>query len=111
MKRVLLFVLMLVVALFTTQQMLAQEANSEKLTLVSAETNLDVYPGCPLVNAIDANYNTQFETISVQKPGTTVTVTLPEEVSLDKVKLYLGVAGYWPKKMKIQVDFQIVKSF
>ena len=104
MKRVLLFVLMLVVALFTTQQMLAQEANSEKLTLVSAETNLDVYPGCPLVNAIDANYNTQFETISVQKPGTTVTVTLPEEVSLDKVKLYLGVAAYWPKKMKIQVS-------
>ena len=104
MKRVLLFVLMLVVALFTTQQMLAQESNSEKLTLVSAETNLDVYPGCPLVNAIDANYNTQFETMSVQKPGTTVTVTLPEEVSLDKVKLYLGVAGYWPKKMKIQVS-------
>ena len=104
MKRVLLFVLMLVVALFTTQQMLAQESNSEKLTLVSAETNLDVYPGCPLVNAIDADYKTQFETMSVQKPGTTVTVTLPEEVSLDKVKLYLGVAGYWPKKMKIQVS-------
>ena len=28
----------------------------------------------------------------------------PNLVSLDKVKLYLGVAGYWPKKMKIQVS-------
>ena len=104
MKKLLQVVLMSVMALFTCQTLLAQDV--EKVSPVSAEVSVQPYSNNTADKLIDGVYSTRFESLNSQEVGTTVTVTLPEEVQLDNVKFFFGNNHYYysPAKLKVQVS-------
>ena len=104
MKKLLQIVLMSVMALFTCQTLLAQDA--EKVYPVSAEVSVQHYSNNTADKLIDGVYSTRFEALNSQEAGTTVTVALQNEIQLDNIKLFFGNNHYYysPAKLKMQVS-------
>ena len=100
MKRVLLFILMSVVALFTTQQVLAA-----KLDIQAVEVSVQAWSSNTADKIIDGSYSTRFESFEYQSVGTTATLTLDGIYQLETVKLYFGNnTSSRPNKIKLQVS-------
>ena len=106
MKRVLLFFMVSLLAIFNCQQLMAQEGEGIKLTIQSTSVSVQGYMDNTADKIADGNYATQFESLNGQEVGTTATVTLAEESKLQKVKLYFcnNLYYYCPNKIKLQVS-------
>ncbi|MBP3353335.1 MAG: CotH kinase family protein [Bacteroidales bacterium] len=106
MKRVLLFFMVSLLAIFNCQQLMAQEGEGIKLTIQSASVSVQGYMDNTADKIADGNYATKFESLNGQEVGTTATVTLAEEAKLQKVKLYFcnNLYYYCPNKIKLQVS-------
>ena len=74
-----------------------------KIDIESIEISLVKYSNYVAENAIDGIYSTYYDSNDTQKEGATATVTLPNELVLDEVKLYFTSSGR-PAKGKIQVS-------
>ena len=106
MKKLLQIVLMSVMALFSSQTLLAQESEAIKVSAQSAEVSVQAYMDYTSDKLVDGAYSTKFESLNGQEVGTTATVTLAEETQLDNIKLYFGnnLYYYCPNKIKLQVS-------
>lgn len=105
-ERLLQFACVLVMSLFACPTMLAQEGAGIKVEAESAEVSLPAYSNKTPDKIIDGSYTSCYESIDAQEAGTTVTVTLGEEVLLDFVKIYLknNLYRHCPLKIKLQVS-------
>ena len=104
MKKLLLFVMVSFVALFTCGTAVAQDG-AEKIQIASVESSLSSWGSYVIQNVIDGDPISYFESYENQSNGSTVTVTLAETKKVGQVKFFFECdTKYMPSKAKIQVS-------